>query len=133
MVSGEENDAGRPGRHDELSFFVGPSFTLARAKKTPIKFRLQPYFAAGLGVVSQGLETSTVQLTDPSCNPALGPCGFIQTEDTTWDRANYPLLGGGLRLDMASAFIDLGATFSPIDPRGTVGVGFTFGLRLGPR
>ncbi len=133
MMSDEENDAGRPGRHLETSFFIGPSFTVAPAKKMPIKLRLQPYFAVGAGFARQGQRTTTVQFTDPDCNPSLGPCGYLETEQTDWTETPYPLIGGGLRIDMSRAFIDIGATLDPLDPANTVGIGFTFGLRFGKR
>jgi hypothetical protein len=131
MISDEENDAGRPGRHVETSFFIGPSFTVAPAKKMPVKLRIQPYFAVGAGFARQGQRTTTAQFTDPDCNPSLGPCGYLETEQTDWTETPYPLIGGGLRIDLSNAFIDIGATLDPLDPANTVGVGFTFGLRFG--
>ena len=131
LASDEERDAGRLGRHLDTSFFIGPSLTLARHKKAPFRLRLQPYFTAGIGVASSGQRTDTFQFADSSCDPASEPCSYVQEESTEWERAYYPMMGGGLRLDMSNVFLDLGTTFSPVAPQGTFGVGVTFGVRFG--
>jgi len=131
LASDEERDAGRLGRHLDTSFIIGPSLTLARHKKAPFRLRLQPYFSAGVGVASSGLRSETFQFADPACDPTLEPCDYVQEESTAWDRSTYPMLGGGVRLDMSNFFLDLGTTFSPVDPQGTFGVGLTFGVRFG--
>ncbi len=131
LLSRDERDAGRPGRHTEMSFFIGPSFTVARATKMPMRLRLQPYFAVGAGVAAQGLRTETFQFTDPDCDPSLGPCAYVETDETDWNRTTHPLIGGGLRIDLNPAFIDIGATVDPLDPANTFGVGFTLGVKFG--
>ncbi len=131
LASRDEREAGRLGQHTELSFLAGPSFTLARARSTPVRFRLQPYGVVGVGIDATGTRTSTLEYTDPGCDPAAGPCPYREDTDTRWNREPYLLVGGGLRLEMATMFLDVGATLDPIDPAGSVGVGLTFGVRFG--
>ncbi len=131
LTSRDEREAGRPGRHGELSFLVGPSFDLARNANIPVRLRLQPYFTIGYAANRTGQRTETIELLDPDCDPGQGPCAMTLDEDTTWRDHEYLMMGGGLRLDLGPGFFDLGTTFDPADPAGTFSVGLRVGLRFG--
>lgn len=131
LASRAERDAGRLGRHTEFSFLAGPSFTLARRHSSPVRFRLQPHAIIGVGLSSRGFRETTLQYTDPACDPSSGPCPYVDDQHTDWNHLIYLLVGAGIRLDINAAFLDVGITLNPVDPASSIGVGLTLGVRFG--
>lgn len=78
-------------------------------------------------------DAALLQLDEPITDQPLELSEVVPEVGDTLFAMGHPLIGGGLRFDMSRAFIDIGATLDPLDPANTVGVGFTFGLRFGPR
>lgn len=131
LTNREEREAGRMGRQARLGLMVGPLFqTRPRSFKSQA-IRFQPYFFAGLGVGASGTKSQTFEFLDPDCDPSLGPCEYDMAETKSWDRSYFPVVGGGLRLDVGGMFIDFGGTLSPLDPEGTATFGINFGIMAG--
>ncbi len=131
LINGEEADAGRMGRQARFGLMVGPQFSTKPRPFKSFRVRFQPYFYGGLGVAATGTRSKTFEFLDPDCDPGLGPCEYRMDDSKAWSRSHFPMVGGGLRIDLAGAYIDLGATVSPLDPENSFAVGFTFGAMLG--
>lgn len=131
LVNKEEKAAGRLGQQSRVGLMIGPMFaTKSRPFKGP-GVRFTPYFFAGLGVGASGIHRETFELLDPDCNPGLGPCDYRMEDTKEWARGFSPVLGGGLRVDFGGAYLDFGATVSPLDPQNSVAIGINFGMMAG--
>ncbi len=131
LVNKEEKEAGRLGQQSRVGVMLGPVFS---TRSKPFKgpgVRFNPYVFAGLGVGATGTRRETFELLDPDCNPGLGPCDYRMEDTKEWARSYAPVLGGGLRVDFGGAYLDFGATVSPLEPQNSVAIGINFGMIAG--
>ena len=85
----------------------------------------------GVGIAARGTRTTTLEYTDPACDPTAGPCACQEDTQTDWNQVPYLLVGAGLRMEMGNLFFDVAGTVNPVNPANSVGVGFSFGVRFG--
>jgi hypothetical protein len=119
-----------PERRMDLYGRVGPSFDLPKRPTGAGYISLQPYFLAGTTLTESGTRTSSLQLSDPDCDPSQQLCETQSTTDLTWDPTWAPLVGGGVRAVIGMTTIGFEAAVNPLNPTEDVRAGLTFGIRF---
>jgi hypothetical protein len=131
LISGTERRAGRPGRLRELMFQVGPSIPSPFDPREALWAEFQPYGFVGAVNVSTGDVHDTLEIVDPSCDPAAQPCAFLMDEEAAWEDSLHPLVGGGIRMSLSRFMVGVEVGLAPDAPQQTFRLTGFVGIRAG--
>ena len=118
-------------RRLQMAAQIGPRFELPFRPKANVPMAIQPYFTAGVGMARTGVHQSTLRFTDPNCDPFTQDCAYDATSETVWNPNRWmPVVGGGLRVDIAGSWLGVEVTTNPGAPEQDTRVMFGMGVRF---
>jgi len=111
----------------------GPRLELPFRPKKWLPVAVTPYALVGAGHQRFGSVQESLQFSDPACDPSVESCAYDKTVDTSWQPRNWmPMVGGGVRLDLGTSYLDVGVGVNPLNPVVDTRVLLQFGIRFGP-
>lgn len=95
---------------------IGGDFELTAGRDPYVPFVIQLYGLAGIGLHTERSYAHTLQLSDPTCNPASGECSIVLDRTEVNARSVPFVFGGGVRLRFSAVGLGFEITSSATAP-----------------